>query len=134
MKNKLPILICFGTRPEWLKVKPLVEIMKDNEYVLLFTGQHPDLLNEVGVDRRIKIIDYENLKPHQTDSGHGLVAVLHRPGGHPGQPARFLWQIMEHGSGGPGHRLQHLPHASPCGQHGGSALVAPDHGAGVHHV
>ena len=60
MKSKLPILICFGTRPEWLKVKPLVDIMKDNEYVLLFTGQHTDLLNEVGVDKRIHIFDTSN--------------------------------------------------------------------------
>lgn len=29
--------------------------MRDDEYALLFTGQHPDLLNEVGVDYRIKI-------------------------------------------------------------------------------
>lgn len=60
MKTKLPILICFGTRPEWLKVNPLVEIMKDTEYTLLFTGQHTDLLNEVGVDKRIHIIESNN--------------------------------------------------------------------------
>ena len=38
--NKKPILICFGTRPEWLKVKPLIDLMDDTEYQLLFTGQH----------------------------------------------------------------------------------------------
>jgi len=50
MKNKLPILICFGTRPEWLKIKPLLKIMDRTEYKLFFTGQHEDLLKEVDVD------------------------------------------------------------------------------------
>jgi len=55
MKNK--ILICFGTRPEWLKVKPLINLMKREEYRLLFTGQHPDLLDGIDVDYRITIKD-----------------------------------------------------------------------------
>lgn len=46
------VLICFGTRPEWLKVKPLIKLMKRNEYKLYFTGQHPDLLKDVSVDYR----------------------------------------------------------------------------------
>ena len=54
MKNK-PILLCFGTRPEWLKIKPLVKLMAKNEYKLLFTGQHPDLLKDIDVDYKIKI-------------------------------------------------------------------------------
>ena len=37
------ILLCFGTRPEWLKIKPLVTTL--DKYQLLFTGQHKDLLN-----------------------------------------------------------------------------------------
>jgi UDP-N-acetylglucosamine 2-epimerase (non-hydrolysing) len=49
------ILICFGTRPEWLKIKPLITIMDRGEYKLLFTGQHSDLLNDVGVDYVIRI-------------------------------------------------------------------------------
>ena len=48
MKNK--ILICFGTRPEWLKVKSLVELLDKSQYNLLFTGQHPDLLKNINVD------------------------------------------------------------------------------------
>jgi UDP-N-acetylglucosamine 2-epimerase (non-hydrolysing) len=54
MKNN-PILFCFGTRPEWLKIKPLITIMDRGEYKLLFTGQHSDLLNDVGVDYVIRI-------------------------------------------------------------------------------
>jgi len=53
MKNK--ILICFGTRPEWLKVKPLVKILDKSEYNLLFTGQHPDLLKDINVDYQINM-------------------------------------------------------------------------------
>lgn len=59
MKNK-PILICFGTRPEWLKVKPLIDIMDSNEYKLLFTGQHTDLLKEIKVDYEIHIPSNNN--------------------------------------------------------------------------
>lgn len=47
------ILICFGTRPEWLKIKPLLNLL-DN-YQLLFTGQHPDLLKNINVDYEITI-------------------------------------------------------------------------------
>ena len=52
------ILICFGTRPEWLKVKPLLKVL-DN-YQLLFTGQHEDLLKSVEVDYRITMGDHSN--------------------------------------------------------------------------
>jgi len=72
------ILICFGTRPEWLKVKPLIKVL-DN-YQLLFTGQHPDLLPQllykntdiksctvfeaglkgVKIDHEIRISDHHN--------------------------------------------------------------------------
>ena len=54
MKNK-PILFCFGTRPEWLKIKPLIRLMNRSEYKLLFTGQHPDLLKDVEVDYKISM-------------------------------------------------------------------------------
>ena len=59
MKNN-PILLCFGTRPEWLKIKPLIKIMDRSEYKLLFTGQHPDLLQNVEVDYKINIHDSDN--------------------------------------------------------------------------
>jgi len=47
------ILLCFGTRPEWLKIKPLIKSL--NNYQLLFTGQHPDLLKNIKVDYKITI-------------------------------------------------------------------------------
>ena len=52
------ILITYGTRPEWLKIKPLIKEI-DN-YKLLFTGQHPDLLKDVKVDYRITIGKSDN--------------------------------------------------------------------------
>ena len=52
------LLICFGTRPEWLKVKPLLKEI--SKYKLLFTGQHKDLLKDIKVDYRIEIGDQTN--------------------------------------------------------------------------
>lgn len=53
------ILICFGTRPEYLKVKPLIMEL-GAKCKLLFTGQHPDLLKEVYIDYRINIDSNNN--------------------------------------------------------------------------
>ncbi len=42
------ILISFGTRPEFIKVKPLIETIDGRlPYKLLFTGQHIDLLSKI---------------------------------------------------------------------------------------
>lgn len=49
------ILFCFGTRPEWLKIKPIINLMDKCKYKLLFTGQHPDLLKDVVVDYKINV-------------------------------------------------------------------------------
>ena len=40
------ILICYGTRPEWLKVKPLINELKKNnlKFKTLFTGQHANIV------------------------------------------------------------------------------------------
>jgi UDP-N-acetylglucosamine 2-epimerase (non-hydrolysing) len=36
------ILLTYGTRPEWIKIKPLINLMKkeDLKFKILFTGQH----------------------------------------------------------------------------------------------
>jgi UDP-N-acetylglucosamine 2-epimerase (non-hydrolysing) len=42
------ILICFGTRPEYIKIKPILQEFKKNNFVkykILFTGQHKDLIS-----------------------------------------------------------------------------------------
>lgn len=58
------ILLSFGTRPEWIKIRPLLEEMKDKiPYKLLFTGQHVDLLAKVGLSdtlTRLEIKDGSN--------------------------------------------------------------------------
>lgn len=43
------LLIAFGTRPEWIKVRPIVdEIHGKIPYQLLYTGQHTDLVDLKG--------------------------------------------------------------------------------------
>ena len=40
------LLIAFGTRPEWLKIRPVVDAIEGKiPYRLLFTGQHADLID-----------------------------------------------------------------------------------------
>tara|TARA_R100000664_G_scaffold31699_1_gene45612 strand:- start:1522 stop:2526 length:1005 start_codon:yes stop_codon:yes gene_type:complete len=54
------ILISFGTRPEYIKIKPLLkEFSKQKvDYKLLLTGQHTDLLSSIEEDvDRLEIID-----------------------------------------------------------------------------
>ena len=57
MSNR-KLLICYGTRPEWIKVKPIIdELKKSNiEYETLFTGQHKDLVAG-GADYTLPIIN-----------------------------------------------------------------------------
>ncbi len=40
------ILLAFGTRPEWIKIKPLLEVFDEKKYKyrVLFTGQHSTLI------------------------------------------------------------------------------------------
>jgi len=47
----MSILICFGTRPEYIKVKSLIEHMPNVR--TCFMGQHADLLKDVAVDYKL---------------------------------------------------------------------------------
>jgi UDP-N-acetylglucosamine 2-epimerase len=42
------ILLTYGTRPEYIKIKPLIDKLKFNNinYKILFTGQHKDIVNK----------------------------------------------------------------------------------------
>lgn len=51
----MKILICFGTRPEYIKIKSLIENLIN--YKICFTGQHVDLIKDIHVDYRLKIND-----------------------------------------------------------------------------
>ena len=52
------ILICYGTRPEWIKVKPLIGLLKSNniKFKTLFTGQHKDIVDK-NADYNLTITD-----------------------------------------------------------------------------
>ena len=55
------ILVCFGTRPEYIKIKPLLKKMDGViPYKILFTGQHEDLLQDINCDYRLNIEDGKN--------------------------------------------------------------------------
>jgi UDP-N-acetylglucosamine 2-epimerase (non-hydrolysing) len=56
----MKILFCLGTRPEWLKIKPLINIMNKDEYDIFFTGQHEDLLKDIKFDFINKIESKNN--------------------------------------------------------------------------
>jgi len=55
------LLIAFGTRPEYIKFKPLLDIFIKNEfnkYKTLFTGQHETLIGDrLNFDYKVKILD-----------------------------------------------------------------------------
>ena len=56
------ILLAYGTRPEWIKIKPLVEELKKNniEHQIIFTGQQEDLAKDFPCDWRFDIEDGPN--------------------------------------------------------------------------
>ena len=56
----MKILFCLGTRPEWLKIKPIINLMDKSEYDLFFTGQHEDLLNNVEFDYKVSVTNKNN--------------------------------------------------------------------------
>jgi|TARA_R110002020_G_scaffold208860_1_gene414721 UDP-N-acetylglucosamine 2-epimerase (non-hydrolysing) len=50
------ILICYGTRPEHIKISPLLKEMDDViPYKTLFTGQHRDLVKNINFDHSLTI-------------------------------------------------------------------------------
>ena len=45
------MLVSFGTRPEYIKIKPILSALRGHiNYKVLFTGQHPDLVSNVQED------------------------------------------------------------------------------------
>lgn len=56
----MKILMCLGTRPEWLKIKPLLKVLNKNEYDLFFTGQHQDLVKNIDFDYKVNVINQNN--------------------------------------------------------------------------
>jgi len=56
------ILLAYGTRPEYIKIKPIIDELKKNnfEYKILFTGQHETITTEFKFDKQIIIGIGEN--------------------------------------------------------------------------
>lgn len=55
------ILLCLGTRPEYIKLKPLMDKMSGRiPYEVLFTGQHVDLLKDIEFNQSLKITNGKN--------------------------------------------------------------------------
>jgi UDP-N-acetylglucosamine 2-epimerase (non-hydrolysing) len=53
------ILFVFGTRPEFIKVKPIID-KYEGPYKVLFTGQHKDIVPKELVDYELKIVNGPN--------------------------------------------------------------------------
>jgi UDP-N-acetylglucosamine 2-epimerase (non-hydrolysing) len=56
----MKILLCLGTRPEWLKIKPLLNFLKKDNYDIFFTGQHQNLLKDITFDYNVDIVNNKN--------------------------------------------------------------------------
>lgn len=50
------MLVCFGTRPEFIKVKSLIQNIPNIK--TCFTGQHRDLLSNIDVDYKLNMTDF----------------------------------------------------------------------------
>ena len=72
----MKFLIAFGTRPEWIKLKPVMDMFDQNDisYKTLFSGQHVDLLPKSVInstDMKLNISD----GPNRLDSIVGSVML-----------------------------------------------------------
>ena len=47
------MLVCFGTRPEYIKLKSLIDNLQNIK--TCFTGQHKDLLKDIKVDYELNM-------------------------------------------------------------------------------
>ncbi len=62
------ILICYGTRPEYIKIEPILinELVQHHNIRTLFTGQHKDLVN--GVIKPDYTFDMHTCSPNRLNS------------------------------------------------------------------
>ena len=61
----MKLLICFGTRPEYIKVKPLIDSLDKTLYDICFIEQHTDLI----IDNNIKhVIRIDKLNDNRLNS------------------------------------------------------------------
>ena len=70
------ILLSYGTRPEYIKLKSIIEILSKDQYKILFTGQHKDI-GDFGFDYSIEILDgYNRLDSIIQSSMNKLTYIL----------------------------------------------------------
>ena len=70
------ILLSYGTRPEYIKIKPIIDILSKDQYRILFTGQHKDI-GDFGFDYSIEILDgYNRLDSIIQSSMNKLTYIL----------------------------------------------------------
>ena len=83
------LVISFGTRPEWIKIKPVIDKIQGKiPFKLLFTGQHTSL-----IDSSIENYDYQTLKIDDSLGGCRLDAIVcHR---RDRAPIEFFWIRMK---------------------------------------
>ena len=64
------LLIAFGTRPEWLKIRPVIDTIEGKiPYRLLYTGQHTDIIDSSLANYKYnKIQITSDLSPNRLDS------------------------------------------------------------------
>lgn len=54
-KYKKKLIICFGTRPEYLKIKPLINNLNKNYFSIVYLRQHKDIKENFSYDFMVKI-------------------------------------------------------------------------------
>jgi UDP-N-acetylglucosamine 2-epimerase (non-hydrolysing) len=63
------LLIAFGTRPEWIKIKPVIQAIEGKiPYKLLFTGQHSSLVDEIASEFTHITLEIEDVCDTRLDS------------------------------------------------------------------
>lgn len=54
------ILLCFGTRPEYLKLNPLIQLLNKDQYDILYTGQQINLFQNLNATYSLNIESSHN--------------------------------------------------------------------------
>lgn len=63
------ITIVFGTRPEWIKIKPVVDKIKDKiPFKLICTGQHSSLIDKSINNYNVEYLEIEHNSPNRLDN------------------------------------------------------------------
>ena len=67
----MKLLIAFGTRPEFIKIKPILELLAKNDidFKILFIGQHSDLISK-------ELEKYEFIKVNIKDGKNRLDSIV----------------------------------------------------------